>query len=454
LGENSQVKKKNNKKEKKSESIKIIQLNIKSLKQNKEELVNFLSEEKKDVGLLQETNLNKNDEIEINKYKLVRKDRNKTKGGGVGLIINKKLNYEIIKVKEVTPIEIIGIKTKINDTTYNIFSIYIPPSSQKITCKVMQSKLEKILNELKNYENVILGGDFNSHHTSWGSEKIDSFGKITSDLTTLSELTNLNEMFLENNRDKFTYMNPPQQKRSVIDLTFVSTRIINKIKSFEITNENCNSDHMMLKITLNEKNKEVNMKREKLDISKYKTEIDELKVEELTDLENFETKHDEIIKKNKKLTNTNLNAKNYPKNFWSKELSDMKKTKRELFKKFNEKRNKKTATIYDLLEIKKIQAIMKKKVRQNKRKNFTKFINKLHPKNSLKTIYDNYNKLRNRGKFTQQNMIENSKEKANQYLRENFKTTTIKKVQNMKNEKENYYNSDFKDEELDEIMRQ
>lgn len=428
----------------------IIQINIKSIKAHKNELETFLGEMKTDFALLQETNLNSSEEFSISKYEFISKPRKNKKGGGVGILVHKSYAYEKIKIKKVSPIEIIGIKTKIKNLEYHIFSIYIPPKSQQVTLKKVSESFSKIIENLQKHERIIIGGDFNSHHTSWGSEKIDWFGRTINDLTVESEMVNLNEIFLYKNKEKASFFNEPRQVKSVIDLTLISPNVLNQICDFEITDENLGSDHMCVKITLNEtKLDEKTVIKEKIDLEKYEKEMKNLNVKEIADLEHFEIKHAEIIDNCKIFKKININKNLYPKNFWSKEINELKNEKRLLFKIFNRKRKNNMATVSDFLEIKKVQAKIKREVRKNKRKNFKSFVEKLHPENSIKTIYKNFNKLKNKGNFTNVNFIEDKKENALNFLKKNFTNEKIKANFIVHSTEENIYNSDFSVSEIE-----
>ena len=171
----------------------------------------------------------------------------------------------------------------------------------------MRNKFKRIIEEIEKYKNVIMGGDFNSHHKTWGSQKTDGFGKIIEEIINNSGLVILNEVFIDQNKNKSTYINNPNQAKSVIDLTIVTNNIINNINKYEITNENCHSDHACIKITLNEKgceNSEIT--RYKINLETYKEELNELNMTKLKNLQHFEQKHKQIIENNTEIKKMKL----------------------------------------------------------------------------------------------------------------------------------------------------
>ena len=99
------------------------------IKKNKSEklieyLINYMSEIKAEIASLQEININNKDNITFKHYDFIKKCRKNKPGGGMGILLNKKYNYQEIKIKNTSPLEIIGIKTIINKKEYNIFSLY------------------------------------------------------------------------------------------------------------------------------------------------------------------------------------------------------------------------------------------------------------------------------------------------------------------------------------------
>lgn len=69
-------------------------------------------------------------------------------------------------------IELIGIKIYLDSEELTLISCYRPPGYSRITtylwCKFLHQFCEK----------VIMGGDFNAHHSYWGDKKLFNRHKI------------------------------------------------------------------------------------------------------------------------------------------------------------------------------------------------------------------------------------------------------------------------------------
>jgi hypothetical protein len=75
------------------------------------------------------------------------------------------------------PIEIIGVEVKLNKKILNFFSIYIPPISQSVKPYKIKEEATKLFKYLEQFNNIFVGGDFNSHSKTWNSYKTDQFGR-------------------------------------------------------------------------------------------------------------------------------------------------------------------------------------------------------------------------------------------------------------------------------------
>jgi len=80
---------------------------------------------------------------------------------------------------EYRSINLVGIKVTINDRKFDLWSIYIPPSSNP------SSETFNNIFSLMNRSSLI-GGDFNGHHPVWGSSNTDFRGNLI--YSTLSDV--------------------------------------------------------------------------------------------------------------------------------------------------------------------------------------------------------------------------------------------------------------------------
>ena len=146
--------------------LSIVQLNIRGLIGKQDKLLKFLNssnKEKIDIVIVSETWLTKSSEklINIPRYDLISEVRQNKYGGGVGILINKKLKYK-------TRLELcnssfekncfVEIKTKTKNLL--VGSLYRPPNTkQKDFTRKIVSMNKKLLKE--HNKSIILGMDHN-----------------------------------------------------------------------------------------------------------------------------------------------------------------------------------------------------------------------------------------------------------------------------------------------------
>lgn len=120
--------------------IRIIQINIRSLKKNKNLLEYTLYRDKIDIALVSETWLN-NDNTKISGYTIY--NRNRLDGyGGVAIIISNKIISNVIThTQNFEPIEAITARITINKQEYHFSSIYIPQNCKNKLCECASSTL-------------------------------------------------------------------------------------------------------------------------------------------------------------------------------------------------------------------------------------------------------------------------------------------------------------------------
>lgn len=214
----------------------IIQSNIRSLKGKYDEFSAYLIQKKIDVALVNETWLTEEDEetylSNLSNYNFFMK-YSSTKPGhrGVGIFTKKSLKIEQTDLNEdLDKIEIVAVKLVDEDLFF--ISIYIPEEPNTI----IRSDLAKIENFLEN-KKFLLGGDFNSHHTAWGSNTSNERGKI------IHEFVCNNFLNILNNGD-ITRMASGKNNGSAIDVTITNSTTQNF--TWEVTNDNLGSDHLII----------------------------------------------------------------------------------------------------------------------------------------------------------------------------------------------------------------
>lgn len=148
-----------------STNLKVAHINIRSLRNKVDEVKLLLQVCRFDVLAITETFLDRkisNQQIEIEDYKIIRRDRKAgSLGGGCLIYIANHICSTRLKSLETSEIEGIWIRVSVNSTSFIIGNIYRPPSDSSFfdTFHVM---LEKVWVK---YKNVVLLGDFNCDFT-------------------------------------------------------------------------------------------------------------------------------------------------------------------------------------------------------------------------------------------------------------------------------------------------
>lgn len=365
-----------------------------------------------DFVLLSEINILEDDVNEINfrQYQLFSNCRSDRRGGGVGILVNKRYQAELIKMKNFSPIEIIGVSVKIKKAIFSFFSIYIPPNSTLVSSSIVKSKLNSIFSKLNKIKNLVLGGDFNAHNKMWNSCKNDTFGGIVSQIITESDLVLLNY------GNEHSTISRPDARSSVIDLTLASADISNNLDWF-ISNDNFGSDHRCINVSMNinssfQKNeKTIN----RLDIDLYSTEMLNINIDFCTNLDEFLFVHNNVIAKCSTEKKIDLERLIYCKKWFNNEIKTLYENKRSALR-----QNNKNCTLQSYLELRKCEALLYSNIRKAKKESWFDFVGTINPSSTLQNIFESYQKLLDKHKFITLNILENDETLANEYLVRNF----------------------------------
>ena len=92
-------------------------------------------------------------------------------------------------------------------------------------------------------KDIIIGTDSNAHSQLWMSESANSRGEVFEDFITL------NNLFVCNVGNKFTY--DCVIGKSIIDITLVSTLLVDRIGNWTVHDEDYLSDHKLISFNLN-----------------------------------------------------------------------------------------------------------------------------------------------------------------------------------------------------------
>lgn len=115
-----------------------------------------------------------------------------------------------------------------------LYSCYWSPSTTYLEYRDFLDRLERSIRSAAG--EVLVAGDFNAHHSDWGSSINDRRGDALSDMVHATGMVTCN-------RGK----HPTFISGSIIDVTFASTNIARKITSWSVSDEETLSDHMYIR---------------------------------------------------------------------------------------------------------------------------------------------------------------------------------------------------------------
>lgn len=165
---------------KKEEQLRIAFWNANSVSDKKQELTDFMEEERIDVMLLSETHLRATKTFHIRNYTTYRTDRQTGRGGGTAILVKRGLTHGELPEKETTNIENTGVRIKTKRGNIDIYAIYLPPSAAL--------EEEEVKNLFEARRTTIAAGDWNAKHEDWNSKVRNGKG---STLKTLADKHNL-----------------------------------------------------------------------------------------------------------------------------------------------------------------------------------------------------------------------------------------------------------------------
>ena len=160
-----------------------IQWNIRGLRANCRDLETLANFHKPSIIALQETLLPADKVYNLNHFVCLSKsatpDLSKR---GVALYIHKSILHQNIELQ--TNLEAVAARITLSKTI-TVCSLYLSPSSV-----ILKSQLENLITQLP--KPFLLLGDFNGHSQQWGSNAVNSRGKIIEDLIAANDLCLLN----------------------------------------------------------------------------------------------------------------------------------------------------------------------------------------------------------------------------------------------------------------------
>ncbi len=267
---------------KKNRKLKIIEWNCNSILSKLELLKQFIRSNKPDILLLSETKCSSelaSFQIKIIGYDLIIKPRqsNPNFGGGVAILVSKKLKYSEINEFDHTNAEFLAIKTKIQNHETLICTLYKPPNVD-----LNKNLFEEIS---RKYAYFIIGGDLNSKLIEFGN-KVDN-----NDGHTLNQILETCNCSIINDKSP-TYFEPRVETddySEILDLFICSNNLISKVNNFSVHNEaEVLVDvkyHCPIELTIhgdffkNEKNREVTLNYSKANWELYRGDLSKISID-------------------------------------------------------------------------------------------------------------------------------------------------------------------------------
>lgn len=383
--------------------MRVCQLNIRSLINNKIILDNFCIDENIDVLILCETWLTNLNNTKIKNFNAIHKLR-QDGYGGVSIYIRN--NYISISknIDDIEPIEAVECEITNMPSKMKFISIYIPPNIPRDT---IRNNFKNLLLKYNNISNVIIAGDVNAHHSMWNSDgRQDGRGRIIADLIGNSDFV------LLNNGD-YTYeklMNGTVYQ-SAIDITLVSQNLANNVDWFRLDHF-VGSDHFPVFTEINENNNIVNhCNLSKKKLNKYIAKINPLHIFDIEDYLNTLT---DAIDKSTIQSNA-INSKHNPKPWWNANLQKLWNIKQA-----KQRIHNRHKTFYTMIQLRRASTELKYNIKLAKNISWNNFTHEINPSMNSKEIWRRINCM-NGKKVKDRSTIINNAENMKKFLDYNFK---------------------------------
>ena len=211
--------------------INFLQWNSKSMRHKKHEISYLINKYQPTVFAVAETWLKPGSRFRVPGYSCLRDDRDDGYGG-CALLVNRAISFSQISLPSHSPdFNIIAVKA-LNIT---FISVYIPRPNSTII-----SDLNSILSTISG--SLVILGDFNCHHSMWGSHYCDPTSSLLLDVFDTSNICVLND-------GSPTRRVSPLQHPSAVDLSLSSSNIASLL-SWKVLSSTLGSDHYPILISM------------------------------------------------------------------------------------------------------------------------------------------------------------------------------------------------------------
>ncbi|UYV84365.1 hypothetical protein LAZ67_X001944 [Cordylochernes scorpioides] len=213
--------------------LNVLQCNINGISTSKskvklDEILSLADSKGANIICLQETKLKPNHLFKVKGFKILRKDRPSADGGGGLLTLIKDLSFEEIDTPSTNHIELQALKIHLpNQRPLTIVNTYHPPQKPGPELDLVAHLLDP---------NILILGDFNSKHQSWGCSLNNTEGSILSTFIDDNNLTIVSH--------GPTYISHSYGTPQTLDLTMTSPSMQQFIKNSTL--KSIGSDHLPL----------------------------------------------------------------------------------------------------------------------------------------------------------------------------------------------------------------
>lgn len=215
------------------DTLKILSWNAQSITKKQKELSHYMWENKIDIALIQETQLNPSNKLFFQNYNIYRNDRPTHKGGGTAILIRNHIPHKHICFNNLQNIEATSISIQFKNKELYLSSIYHSTSRIFLT-----SDLDILLGSDKP---TLIVGDFNCKSPTWNSRVRNTNGRK------LESYLNSHPLITIHSPDAPTHVHENTGTKDVLD--FAISKNINFNIAIE-TEEVLNSDHFPVNLLL------------------------------------------------------------------------------------------------------------------------------------------------------------------------------------------------------------
>ncbi|MEM7299022.1 MAG: endonuclease/exonuclease/phosphatase family protein, partial [Bacteroidota bacterium] len=218
--------------------MEILQWNVGGLISHCAEFKNVMLHESPLVAAIQETHLRDADvyNFSIKGYTMYQNNiHSDSRKGGAALYVSNLLPQRRINLQ--TPLNAVAAHLKIGRLNFIAVSIYLPPHDSQVTL----TNLNNLVTQLSPSPGMLLG-DFNAHHTMWGSQSVSTRGHIIENFLESNSLCFLNDC-------SPTFQSRSHRSLSAIDLTLVSAHLAQHFQ-WSVSSDPLFSDHFPISICI------------------------------------------------------------------------------------------------------------------------------------------------------------------------------------------------------------